>query len=118
METDGAAKARLFSRDGLRAAVVNLDDDYGRRLFGRIPEAVQAIGTSARGDAAARVRADALVLDASATPFALPVGAARLPVRSPPLGRFNVPTLLPVASVLSFPGLEPPAVPGLPSPPP
>src|SRR3546814_12131274 len=65
METYGAAKARLFSRDGLRAAVVNLDDDYGRRLFERIPEGVQAIGTSARGDAAARVRADALVLDAS-----------------------------------------------------
>src|SRR3546814_444026 len=56
METYGAAKARLFSRDGLRAAVVNLDDDYGRGLFERIPEGVQAIGTSARGDAAAQVR--------------------------------------------------------------
>src|SRR3546814_2955005 len=76
METYGAAKARLFSRDGLRAAVVNLDDDYGRGLFGRIPEGVQAIGTSACGDAAAQVRADALVLDASGIAFDLHVGDA------------------------------------------
>src|SRR3546814_17809005 len=44
METYGAATARLFSRDGLRAAVVNLDDDYGRRLFGRLPEGAPPIG--------------------------------------------------------------------------
>src|SRR3546814_18857641 len=56
METYGAAKARLFSRDGLRAAVVHLDDDYGRRLFERIPEGVQATATSPRGDAPAPVR--------------------------------------------------------------
>src|SRR3546814_418959 len=102
METYGAAKARLFSRDGLRAAVVNLDDDYGRRLFGRIPEGVQAIGTSARGDAAARVRADALVLDASGIAFDLHVGGASLPVRSPVLGRVNVAQLLAVEAVMSF----------------
>src|SRR3546814_5609550 len=51
-----SAKARLFSRDGLRAAVVNLDDDYGRGLFGRIPEGVQAIGTSEIGRASCRER--------------------------------------------------------------
>ncbi|HEY9540762.1 MAG TPA: UDP-N-acetylmuramoyl-L-alanyl-D-glutamate--2,6-diaminopimelate ligase [Luteimonas sp.] len=113
METYGAAKARLFSRDGLRAAVVNLDDDYGRRLFERIPEGVQAIGTSARGDAAARVRADALVLDASGIAFDLHVGGASLPVRSPLLGRFNVANLLAVAAVLSFQGVEPQAIAGV-----
>src|SRR3546814_13925036 len=53
METYGAGKARLSSRDGLRAAVVNLDDDYGRGLFGPLPEGVQAIGPRARGDAPA-----------------------------------------------------------------
>src|SRR5690606_7678233 len=110
METYGAAKARLFSRDGLRAAVVNLDDDYGRGLFERIPEGVRAIGTSARGDAAAQVRADALVLDASGIAFDLHLDGACLPLRSPLLGRFNVANLLAVAGVLSFQAVEPRAI--------
>ncbi|NEL81202.1 MAG: UDP-N-acetylmuramoyl-L-alanyl-D-glutamate--2,6-diaminopimelate ligase, partial [Xanthomonas perforans] len=29
----GAAKARLFTRAGLKAAVVNLDDEFGRTLL-------------------------------------------------------------------------------------
>ena len=110
MDTYGAAKARLFSRDGLRAAVVNLDDDYGRKLAGRIPEGVQVIGTSARGDAAARVRADNLALDASGIAFDLHVDGERLPVRSPLLGGFNVANLLAVAGVLSFEGVAPAAI--------
>src|SRR3546814_17162376 len=44
MATSGAAKARLFSRSGLRAAVVNLEAAYGRSLFGRIPDGVPAPG--------------------------------------------------------------------------
>ena len=110
MATYGAAKARLFSRDGLRAAVVNLDDDYGRGLFERIPAGVQRIGTSARGDSAAQVGADNLVLDASGIAFDLHVEGTRLPVRSSLLGRFNVANLLVVAGVLSFQGVEPRAI--------
>ncbi|WP_417472380.1 UDP-N-acetylmuramoyl-L-alanyl-D-glutamate--2,6-diaminopimelate ligase [Luteimonas mephitis] len=106
MAAYGAAKARLFSRDGLRAAVVNLDDDYGRGLFERIPAGVQRIGTSARGDSAAQVGADNLVLDASGIAFDLHVEGTRLPVRSSLLGRFNVANLLVVAGVLSFQGVE------------
>jgi len=110
MAAYGAAKARLFSRDGLRAAVVNLDDDYGRGLFERIPAGVQRIGTSARGDSAAQVGADNLSLDASGIAFDLHVEGTRLPVRSPLLGRFNVANLLVVAGVLSFQGVEPRAI--------
>jgi len=113
METYGAAKARLFSREGLRAAVVNLDDDYGRGLFERLPAGVQAIGTSARGDAAARVRAGDLALDASGIAFDLHVDGARLPVRSPLLGGFNVANLLAVAGVLWFQGVAPDAIAGV-----
>jgi UDP-N-acetylmuramoyl-L-alanyl-D-glutamate--2,6-diaminopimelate ligase len=107
MDTYGAAKARLFSRDGLRAAVVNLDDDYGRALFERIPAGVQRIGTSARGDATAQVRADQLALDASGIAFDLLIDGTRVPVRSSLLGRFNIANLLVVAGVLSFQGIEP-----------
>jgi UDP-N-acetylmuramoyl-L-alanyl-D-glutamate--2,6-diaminopimelate ligase len=107
MVTYGEAKARLFSRDGLRAAVVNLDDDYGRALFERIPAGVQRIGTSARGDATAQVRADQLALDASGIAFDLLIHGTRVPVRSSLLGRFNIANLLVVAGVLSFQGVEP-----------
>lgn len=113
METYGAAKARLFSRDGLRAAVVNLDDDYGRKLAGRVPDGVQLVGTSARGDAAAQVRADGLALDASGIAFDLHVAGECLPVRSPLLGRFNVANLLAVAGVLAFQGIEPRQIAGV-----
>src|SRR5690606_26649482 len=40
MESYGAAKARLCSRGGLRVAVINLDDDYGRRLTAGVTEGV------------------------------------------------------------------------------
>jgi UDP-N-acetylmuramoyl-L-alanyl-D-glutamate--2,6-diaminopimelate ligase len=102
METYGAAKERLFSRGGLRAAVVNLDDAFGRALFERIPEGVQKIGTSARGDTAARVRAERLALDASGIAFDLVIDETRVQVRSALLGSFNVANLLVVAGVLSF----------------
>jgi UDP-N-acetylmuramoyl-L-alanyl-D-glutamate--2,6-diaminopimelate ligase len=110
MDAYGAAKARLFSRAGLRAAVVNLDDDYGRGLFERIPAGVQRIGTSTRGAAAAQVRADRLALDASGIAFELHVGGTRVSVRSPLLGSFNVANLLVVAGVLSFQGVAAQAI--------
>ncbi len=38
------AKQRLFMAPGLRHAVINLDDDYGRELLAAIPAGVQTIG--------------------------------------------------------------------------
>ena len=110
MDTYGAAKARLFSRDGLRAAVVNLDDDFGRRLAGGIPDGVEVVGTSAHGDGAARVRAEGVALDASGIAFDLRLGDEAWPVRSPLLGRFNVANLLAVAGVLAVQGIATQAI--------
>jgi hypothetical protein len=39
MASYGAAKARLFHRPGLKAAVINLDDAFGRQLFAGLPAA-------------------------------------------------------------------------------
>ena len=100
MEAYGAAKARLFARDGLRAAVVNLDDAFGATLPARLPSGLPVTGTSARGLAEARVRAEGLVLDASGIAFELCLDGTRFPIRSPLLGRFNVDNLLAVAGVL------------------
>ena len=107
MASYGAAKARLFSRPGLKAAVVNLDDGFGRELHAGLGEGVARIGVSSRGQPGARVRAEALRLDDHGIAFDLVVGAAARPVRSPLLGRFNVDNLLAVAGVLHALGREP-----------
>ena len=49
MATYGAAKARLFAWNGLKAAVINLDDAFGRELIATLPHDVRAIGVSSRG---------------------------------------------------------------------
>ncbi|TKR29785.1 UDP-N-acetylmuramoyl-L-alanyl-D-glutamate--2,6-diaminopimelate ligase [Luteimonas gilva] len=100
MATYGAAKAKLFVRPGLRAAAINLDDEFGVSLLAQLPESVRGIGLSARGNAQAQVRAENVALDASGIAFDLVLGDARYPVRSPLLGRFNIDNLLAVAGVL------------------
>ena len=100
MATYGAAKAKLFGWPGLRAAVINIDDDYGRALFDAEPPNLLHIGTSASGDPHAAVRAENVRLDNRGLAFDLVVAGERHPVRSPLLGRFNVDNLLAVAGVL------------------
>lgn len=100
MEAYGAAKARLFATPGLQVAVLNLDDAYGRRLFDRLPAELRAIGTSARGDASAQVRAESVALDADGVAFDLVLDGRTRRVHSPLLGRFNIDNLLVVAAVL------------------
>lgn len=100
MDAYGAAKARLFQAPGLRAAVVNLDDDFGRSLHAALDPALQAVGTSARGRPEARVRAEGVVLDAEGLAFRLRINDESHAVRTGLLGRFNVDNLLAVAGVL------------------
>ena len=100
METYGAAKARLFAWPGLKAAAINLDDDYGRRLHAQVPASLKPVGVSSRGAVGAALRADALRLDSAGIAFELVVGGESHAVRSPLLGRFNVDNLLAVAGAL------------------
>jgi UDP-N-acetylmuramoyl-L-alanyl-D-glutamate--2,6-diaminopimelate ligase len=100
MEDYGAAKARLFATPGLEAAVVNLDDAFGRELFATLPATLRALGVSSGGAAGATLRAEHVMLDAGGIAFDLVEGAGREPVRSALLGRFNVDNLLAVAGVL------------------
>ncbi|PPU94232.1 UDP-N-acetylmuramoyl-L-alanyl-D-glutamate--2,6-diaminopimelate ligase [Xanthomonas albilineans] len=100
MAAYGAAKARLFAMPGLRAAVVNLDDTFGRELLHALDPALRRIGVSSRGRDGATVRAEALHLDARGIGFDLVVGTQRHALQSPLLGRFNVDNLLAVAGAL------------------
>ena len=100
MDAYASAKAKLFAWPGLRAAVVNLDDAFGRELFAALPAAVRGIGVSASGRDDAAIRAENLNLDGNGIGFDLVVGDARHVVSSRLLGRFNADNLLAVAGVL------------------
>jgi UDP-N-acetylmuramoyl-L-alanyl-D-glutamate--2,6-diaminopimelate ligase len=110
MDAYAAAKARLFAWPELRAAVLNLDDAFGRELHASLPASVRGIGVSAAGRGEADIRAENLGLDGNGIGFDLLVGDARHPVASPLLGRFNADNLLAVAGVLHAFGAEPPAI--------
>jgi UDP-N-acetylmuramoyl-L-alanyl-D-glutamate--2,6-diaminopimelate ligase len=112
MASYGAAKARLFARPGLRAAVINIDDAFGRELLAALPDGVRGIGTSSQG-AQAEVRAENVTLAADGLAFDLVVGDARRPLRSPLLGRFNIDNLVAVAGVLHALGETPDAIAGV-----
>ncbi|MFS8064203.1 MAG: Mur ligase family protein, partial [Luteimonas sp.] len=109
MATYGATKARLLAWPGLHAAVVNLDDPFGRELRAGLSSSIHGVGISSRG-AQADVRAENIVLDAAGIAFDLIVGDERFVVRSPLLGRFNIDNLLAVAGVLHALGDAPAAI--------
>lgn len=100
MENYGAAKARLFATHGLQAAVVNLDDEFGRELFATIPAGVSRIGVSSRGAHEATLSAENIALGAQGIGFDLVEAGGRQAVQSALLGRFNVDNLLAVGGVL------------------
>lgn len=99
-------KAKLFVRPGLKAAVINLDDAFGRELFARLPAGVRGIGVSSRGNEAAQVRAEAVQIDVGGLRGQLLIDGLRLPLASPLIGRFNVDNLLLVAGVLLADGVD------------
>ena len=100
MATYGAAKARLFVREGLQAAVVNLDDVFGRDLLASLPAQVRAISVTSRGAENASLHAEQLRMDVAGIAFDLVIDAQRYAVQSRLLGCFNVDNLLAVAGAL------------------
>ncbi|MBI3547012.1 MAG: UDP-N-acetylmuramoyl-L-alanyl-D-glutamate--2,6-diaminopimelate ligase [Gammaproteobacteria bacterium] len=103
MVTYGMAKASLFAMPGLKYAVINHDDAFGRSLLASIGGGVAALSYGIDGgDVRAReiqVSAAGLLLHIS-TPY----GDAEL--RSPLIGRFNVYNLLAVFATLLALGIK------------
>lgn len=103
MEAYGAAKAKLFAFDGLRAAVINIDDPFGGKLAKGLGEGIAKLRTTMAGESTdkdAEVRADIIVTSAKGLSFNLNTPWGMRTVRSALLGRFNVANLLAVAAVL------------------
>ena len=99
MEAYGAAKARLFAWSGLKAAVINVDDAFGRQLSGKLPTNVRAWRLSS-SDVQADIAATDVVTSAEGVAFKLRTPWGERLIRSRLLGRFNVANLLTVIGCL------------------
>ncbi len=99
MEAYAAAKEKLFTRPGLGAAVINLDDAFGRELARRLKGRLPTLGYTLGGAAAETdelLCAESLRLGAAGIEFELK-GAT---ISAPVVGRFNASNLLAVAGAL------------------
>ncbi len=110
MEAYGNAKAKLFAARGLKAAVINVDDHFGRALADRVENRGIAVTRFACNGGSKL--ANLLATDHSVTAGGLSFtvrcargvsGEAR--VESPILGAFNVSNLLAVVAVLRASGI-------------
>jgi len=102
-----AAKRTLFGWPGLRAAVINVDDEQGAALAAELVAAGSppALWTcSLQGDA--RLCARNLRYEGDALAFDLVEGSTSLPVRCRLIGRYNVSNLLAVIAALRALGVE------------
>ncbi len=99
------AKRRLFDWPGLRAAVVNIDDDKGRLLADELADRPLDLWGYSVVDAAARLSARGVsYLDGGLT-FEVVEDGRSAPVRSRLIGEFNVSNLLAVIGGLRAMGL-------------
>jgi UDP-N-acetylmuramoyl-L-alanyl-D-glutamate--2,6-diaminopimelate ligase len=112
MEDYGEAKRLLFQSHGLKAAVINLDDSWGREILAGLPAEARVVGYSLDEARAPEfpssvpliegrllaMKSEGLTLD-----IAAPSGCGTL--KTPLLGRFNAYNLLAALGVLTELGM-------------
>ena len=106
MQSYAAAKTRLFDMAGLKFAVINNDDEYGRELAKRIAPPTRLIRYGLRADfGQVDLLASDIRLSSDGMQFhvATPWGGGDVSARL--MGRFNVSNLLAVLSVLLLHGM-------------
>lgn len=99
MEAYGAAKAKLFTWQGLRKAVINIDDEYGRELADSLPGRIHVLRYGI-DNAHADIVARDVHLGADGIRFTLVTPWGKSAGMTPLLGRFNVANLLAVIGCL------------------
>lgn len=108
MEAYAAAKEKLFGWPRLRTAIINLDDEFGRRLMGST-SAMRVLGYAIgeqRRDFPALIRAENLVDTPFGQRFSLILPNGRATVDTALVGRYNISNLLAVAGVLHDAGMQ------------
>ena len=96
MDAYWLAKAQLFAWPGLRAAVVNLDDEQGRAIAASIAGGGLALWTYSTRDRAARLRAAQIGYADGGLSFEVHEGGDAVPVATRLIGHFNVSNVLAV----------------------
>ncbi len=92
------AKARLFTLPGLRTAVLNLDDAFGRELARRLQGKLLTLGYTLEGRSGTDRVLQAVNLDGRAGQLAFDLDGRRM--EAPVVGRFNASNLLAVIGAL------------------
>jgi UDP-N-acetylmuramoyl-L-alanyl-D-glutamate--2,6-diaminopimelate ligase len=111
MEAYAEAKARLFAARGLKTAVVNVDDAFGRTLAVRLAgKPIDVITYSTGVDRHARLLASDIHLSEAGVRFTLSSEWGNGTVDSSVLGLFNVSNLLAVIGALVAQGFAMPAI--------
>jgi len=105
MEAYGTAKAKLFAWPNLRAAVINVDDAFGRELVKDLPASVQGLKYGV-DNAAADIVATNVRTSGDGLHFHLRTPWGEGDVATKLLGRFNVANLLAVAGCLGALGFD------------
>ena len=105
MQSYARAKAGLFSMPGLKSAVINVDDEYGRELAANLSKEINLIRYGLDEHYKPDVVGSHLKLDAQGLSMQVqtPWGSAELAL--PLLGRFNAGNALAVLAVLGQKGL-------------
>jgi len=105
MDAYGEAKRRLFAWPDLGAAVVNVDDAFGREIAAGLEPAVRCL-RYAIDSPDADIRASAIDSDANGLRFHLAPPWGEGDVATSLLGRYNVANLLAVSGCLGHFGLD------------
>lgn len=108
MEVYLQAKLRLLQAPGLAFAVINLDDAHAGRILAAVPDGVDVLGFTRRGqktEGIERVYADNIRHGAEGLSFDLVHGTERAHLSAPVLGDFNVENVLATVAVLLKMGL-------------
>ncbi len=107
MENYGAAKARLFDAPGLKTAVINVDDAFGRSLAVRVAaRGVTVIPFARINSGGADLIATDIAITAGGLRFRVTGKYGEAIVESDILGAFNVSNLLAVIGVLLASGVS------------
>lgn len=104
MEAYLAAKSVLFTRDGVKLAVINCDDPAACSLFGCLADGVRCVTF---GDQpGATVRCASVAFTTHGMDAELTVGGDPLTVTLPLFGRFNLSNVMAVAGILHGQGVS------------
>ncbi|HHZ87900.1 MAG TPA: UDP-N-acetylmuramoyl-L-alanyl-D-glutamate--2,6-diaminopimelate ligase [Chromatiaceae bacterium] len=109
MDAYGEAKKQLFIHPGLKTAVINLDDDFGRELIAALPDDVEQITYGLNRDGSQPVAPDLcathLQMGSSGLSFDLHWRGQSAALQTGLLGRFNAHNLMAAFAALLAQGI-------------